>query len=39
MASWALLEAASGFNYDAAAATIDFAPVLDPFNYRAPFVT
>jgi hypothetical protein len=38
MASWALLEAASGFGYDAGAAEIGFAPVLTPEDYRAPFV-
>lgn len=38
MSSWALLEAASGFNYDAASATIGFDPVLRPSDYRAPFV-
>lgn len=38
MASWALLEAASGYGYDAGAAEIDFAPVLTPEAYRAPFV-
>ncbi|HEX2283149.1 MAG TPA: hypothetical protein VHG52_15420, partial [Thermomicrobiales bacterium] len=39
MASWALLEAASGFDYDAGTATIGFAPVLSADDYRAPFVT
>jgi non-lysosomal glucosylceramidase len=38
MASWALLEAASGYRYDAGRAQIGFAPVLAPENYRAPFV-
>src|SRR5690606_385083 len=38
MSSWALLEAASGFGYDAATASITFAPVIDPDDYRAPFV-
>jgi hypothetical protein len=38
MASWALLEAASGFTYEAARAEIGIAPVFDPHNYRAPFV-
>lgn len=38
MASWALLEAASGFTYDAASASIGFAPVFDPADYRAPFI-
>jgi len=38
LASWALLEAASGFRYDAGAAEIGFAPVLTPEDYRAPFV-
>jgi non-lysosomal glucosylceramidase len=39
MSSWALLEAASGFDYDAANASLAFAPVLTPHDYRAPFVT
>jgi non-lysosomal glucosylceramidase len=38
MASWALLESASGFSYDAATGMIGFAPVFDPDDYRAPFV-
>jgi non-lysosomal glucosylceramidase len=38
MASWALLEAASGYGYDAGRVEISFAPVLTPENYRAPFV-
>lgn len=38
MASWALLEAASGYRYDAGAAEIGFAPVLTPEDFRAPFV-
>ncbi|HUU11486.1 MAG TPA: GH116 family glycosyl-hydrolase [Phycisphaerae bacterium] len=38
MASWALLEAASGYTYDAGAADIGFAPVLAPKDYRAAFV-
>ena len=38
MASWALLEAASGYRYDAGAAEIGFAPILTPEDYRAPFV-
>jgi uncharacterized protein (DUF608 family) len=38
MASWALLEAASGYRYDAGRAEIGFTPVLTPENYRAPFV-
>jgi len=38
MASWALLEAASGYRYDAGRAEIGFAPVLTPENYRTPFV-
>lgn len=39
MASWALLEAASGFLYDAGAAEVRFAPALSPEQYQAPFVT
>jgi hypothetical protein len=38
MASWSLLEAASGFFYDAAAGAIRFAPVISPERFRAPFV-
>ncbi|HVL22719.1 MAG TPA: GH116 family glycosyl-hydrolase [Thermomicrobiales bacterium] len=38
LASWALLEAASGFTYEAARAEIGIAPVFDPERYRAPFV-
>jgi len=38
MASWALLEAASGYRYDAGTAEIGFAPVITPEDYRAPFV-
>ena len=38
MASWALLEAASGYQYDAGAAEIGFAPVIAPEKYQAPFV-
>jgi len=38
MASWALLEAASGFTYEAAEAALGFAPVVGPRDYRAPFV-
>ena len=38
MASWALLEAASGYCYDAGAAEIAFAPALTPQDFRAPFV-
>jgi len=38
MASWALLEAASGYGYDAHAAEIGFAPIIGPEDYRAPFV-
>ncbi len=39
MSSWGLLEAASGYHYDAAANAIAFAPVIDAANFRAPFVT
>ena len=38
MSSWALLEAASGYSYDASTAEISFAPALTPSDYRAPFV-
>jgi uncharacterized protein (DUF608 family) len=38
MASWPLLEAASGFTWEAARAEIGIAPVFDPESYRAPFV-
>jgi uncharacterized protein (DUF608 family) len=38
MSSWALLEAASGFRYDAGTAQIGFAPALTPENFRAAFV-
>ena len=38
MASWALLEAASGYRYDAGAADVAFAPVVTPADFRAPFV-
>jgi uncharacterized protein (DUF608 family) len=39
MSSWALLEAASGFDYDAATGSIRFVPVIDSGAYRAPFVS
>ncbi len=38
MAAWALLEAASGYRYDAGVAEVGFAPALTPEDYRAPFV-
>jgi hypothetical protein len=38
MASWTLLEAASGYSYDAAMAELAFKPVLTPADFRAPFV-
>jgi hypothetical protein len=38
MSSWTLLEAASGFCYDAGAADVAFAPVVGPDDFRAPFV-
>lgn len=38
MASWALLEAASGYCYDAGRAEIGFAPRITPEEFRAPFV-
>ncbi|MCC6790578.1 MAG: hypothetical protein IT336_02780, partial [Thermomicrobiales bacterium] len=39
MSSWSLLEAASGYRYDASTGTIGFDPVLQPEAFRAPFVT
>ncbi len=39
MSSWSLLEAATGYFYDAAANTIAFAPVIGADDFRAPFVT
>jgi uncharacterized protein (DUF608 family) len=38
MSSWALLEAASGYRYDAAAGFIGFDPVVEPKDFRSPFV-
>ncbi|CAA9572960.1 MAG: GH116 [uncultured Thermomicrobiales bacterium] len=38
MSSWGLLEAASGYAYDAGTNTIGFAPAISPGNFRAPFV-
>jgi hypothetical protein len=38
MSSWALLEAASGYSYEAASNAIGFAPVITPEAFRAPFV-
>ncbi len=38
MSSWSLLEAASGYVYDAPAGTIGFAPAIAPEDFRAPFV-
>lgn len=38
MSSWALLEAASGYSYDASTAEIGFAPKFTPEEFRAPFV-
>lgn len=38
MASWALLEAAAGYQYDAATGTIGLAPVVGAGDFRAPFV-
>jgi hypothetical protein len=38
MSSWGLLEAASGYHFDAAASAIAFAPVIGAENFRAPFV-
>jgi hypothetical protein len=39
LSSWSLLEAASGFRYDAGTGELAFAPRLTPDDYRAPFVT
>ena len=39
MSSWSLLEAASGYFYDASAGTIGFAPRIQPDQFRAPFFT
>lgn len=39
MSAWSLLEAASGFQYDAGTGSLAFAPVIAPEDYRAPFVT
>jgi uncharacterized protein (DUF608 family) len=39
MASWALLESASGYYYDASTAEIGFAPNLTLHDFRTPFVT
>ncbi len=38
MAAWGLLEAALGFDWDAAAGSLGLAPNLTPENFRAPFV-
>jgi uncharacterized protein (DUF608 family) len=38
MSSWTLLEAASGYRYNAATAEVGFAPVFDGTGFRAPFV-
>lgn len=38
MAAWGLLEAALGYDYDAAGGSLGFAPALSPANFRAPFV-
>lgn len=39
MSSWALLEAASGYHYDAGRAALRFAPRFSPEDFRAPFFT
>jgi len=39
MSSWAMLEAALGFRYDASRAAIGFGPKVTPEYLRAPFVT
>jgi hypothetical protein len=38
MSSWSLLEAASGYRYDASTCTIGFSPTISPEHFRAPFV-
>jgi hypothetical protein len=38
MASWSLLEAASGYAYDADKRLVGIAPVITPNMFRAPFV-
>jgi len=38
MAAWGLLEAALGYDYDASAGTLGFAPTLSAEDFRAPFV-
>ncbi len=39
MSSYSLLNAASGFNYDAASGSLSFAPRLTPINFKAFFTT
>lgn len=39
MSAWALFEAAAGYDYDAGAATLRFAPTLTPDQFQGPFVT
>jgi len=39
MASWTLLEAASGYRYDASAGRVGFGPKVTPEAFRAPFVS
>lgn len=38
MSSWALLEAATGYHYDASRAMIRFAPAFQQEGFRAPFI-
>jgi non-lysosomal glucosylceramidase len=38
MSSWTLIEAASGYRYDAGSGVMGFAPCITPDSYRAPFV-
>ncbi len=38
MSAWALLEAAAGYDYDAGAAEMGFAPAITPEHFQAPFV-
>ena len=39
MASWTLLEAAAGYQYDAARGSLAFAPRIDPGDFRSFFIT
>jgi non-lysosomal glucosylceramidase len=39
MASWTLLEAAAGYQYDAARGSLEFGPRIDPCDFRSFFIT